>query len=328
MTRGIGPKCISIAGICQLDMDEEQQSNRYLEFIVNTTFQVGVLIGILTIVVLLFWVITGRLGYPFSTRVDLSGIFVSAILTLVLIAVYGDIAKRERIQSQEVGRQADILAEQVQIHEEQVDLQEQQIKLQEIQTDLQSTVIELQEAQQKYMEANHKPVLQILDWEVIDTRDRLKIELQNKGNGLAQDIKIKPGLSISADSPTREFYIGVEEYINGAHSPGGLNPLASPAVTANGNLKGESGAVLQAGEGEELHSDIQFFRNKFDHQEEDFVVVEEMQFSDVLQQVNQVESLLVSLELHYKNVLGEVETKEIYSETIEPDGAEFLEEMI
>lgn len=94
------------------------------------------------------------------------------------------------------------------------------------------------------------------------------------------------------------------------------------------NLVGQSGSVLQANESSDLQADIQFFRNEFDWQKEDFVTADRMAFSDILKQVNKVESLSVTIELQYENILGEPKSKDIFSDTVEPDGAKSLADLI
>lgn len=278
-----------------------------------------------------FWLLTGRFDYWFTARIDLLSLFVSGVLTIALIGVYAEIAKRERIQSREAERQADIQEDQAAIQEEQTVLQEQQLTLQKSQTELQETVIELQEAQSRYMEANHKPVVQISDWEIVytaDGRDLIKLELENKGNGLAQNLKVKPSLGLLRETSWKDYYLPVGDFLDGGPSPEGIHPFASPVVSRTANYAGESGAVLQAGEQGKYRAQIQFYRNKFDRQEEDFVIVETMSFSEILQKVNNMKSLSLSIELQYQNVLDEVESKEIYSELVEPDGAETLHELV
>jgi hypothetical protein len=305
-------------------MSKEEQSQGFLRYLKKPNIQLVLFLVSFGISSLIFWSITGGYDYWFSARMELLGIFVSTVLTIALIGVYIEIAKRERIQSQEAERQADIQEEQTQIQEEQTELQEQQ-------TNLQETVIELQEAQQEYMEANHKPVVQIVDWDTLYTaegRDHLELELKNKGNGLAQDLKVKPSLSVPRETPTGDVYVDVKSFLDGGHSPEGTHPFASPVVASTANLAGESGAVLQAGEGDKFRSDIQFFKKRFDQQKEDFVIVEKIPFSEILQEVNHMKPLSVSLVLQYQNVLGEVESKEIYSEVVKPEGAETLEDLI
>lgn len=301
-----------------------EQGQEFLRHLRKPNIQLVLFLVTFSIISLIFWFITGQYNYQFTVRVELLGIFMSAILTIALIGVYVEIAKRERIQSQEAGRQADIQEEQAQIQGEQTELQERQINLQK-------KVAELQESQQEYMEANHKPVVQIVDWDTSYTardQDLLELELVNKGNGLAKDLKIKPNLSLLRETPTGDTYIDVNIFLNGMNSPEGIHPFASPVVASNTNLAGESGAVLQAGEEGEFRSDIQFFKNRFDRGEKDLVIVERMAFSEILEKVNNTKSLSVSLELQYQNVLGELESKEIYSEVVEPEGAENLNDLL
>lgn len=106
-------------------MSNDEESDSFLPSLTEPNIQLGLSVATLVIGAPLFWLFTEEIVYGFTTRIELLGIYVSAVLTLALITVYIEIAKRERIQSREAERQANLQEKQAQFQGTQIELQKE-----------------------------------------------------------------------------------------------------------------------------------------------------------------------------------------------------------
>lgn len=230
-------------------------------------------------------------------------------LTSILIYVYYRIANEEKNQSNEIERQADF---------------------QKRQADLEEELLALQQNQQRLMEANHQPAIQILSWEAKrrDGEDLLEVELVNKGNGLAKNMSVKAKLAVYTVQGGREVYLPVGEYLESG-SPEGVYPRENSLTPKDSTVVGETSAVLQPGEEDVFIANAAFERRHFDYKNGEIAVDEKIPFSEVLTEPSLGNKVSVSLELYYTDVLDDEQgADDFYSKVLEPDGSTTLRELL
>lgn len=263
------------------------------------------------------WILLARSGYNLRIRGEFLGIYVNSILTIGLILIYADIAIRERIQSEEAERQADF--------------EEDQTRFLGTQVDIQKRVADIQEKQEEYIRANHEPVVRVFGWSIrhtADEEDILQVKLKNEGNGLAKNVVVKTEIDIEYEQGGERFYLGLNNALSGGSPDYGPHPYPSPVIEKDTNPVGESGTVLQPGTAGTYETSLQFSTRKFDHRRKEFIVENTSSCTDVLHEIGESQSLLVTVTLSYEDILGNQKNRELYSEAVERGNASTLAELI
>lgn len=223
------------------------QESRLKNLATSDSVFITVLVGGLLFIICQLWLITPRFTQTTSERIDLMNVATSVLLTIVLIGVYGKMARDNSKQTHQMGEQVDSMEDQTEKMERQLESierqtesMEQQTKEMEKQANLQKQVADIQKRQQRLMEAQHNPELILQDTFEAD-EDTLILELSNKGTGLAKNI----GLDI-------EFFVNEED------SNSQLVPIEERVVTEKFEDERRGPVTGRRGFGDMSHS---FFRS-------------------------------------------------------------------
>lgn len=267
-------------------------------------------------VFLILWLIADGFTPDLKNRLELFGILVNSLLTIVLILVYSDIAKREKAQSDEAERLADLQSDQIRFQKDQTGAMIQQ-------TDLQEDLKDIQERQQKMMEANHKPKLHIRNWNILsdgDSEDIISITLENKGNGLAENIRIRPQLRVLVETEGGELLLDVEDVLSRPNGDERINSAANPLVANTGHIENSvpdnidnRDYVLEAGERSTLYSRLEYFRSHYDDFNNEVVEDGRLSISKVMKKIGSEDQIHLTFEIMYCDILGDESSKTIYS---------------
>lgn len=287
----------------------------------ESTFKNTVIIGIIT-TFLLFAVIVvtslalNHLNYPnvVRDRLLVVQIFVSAATSALLVTVYVALVLSNRDQLKVVSEQANEAKRLANIQEDQINIQETQLSLQQ-------ELSELQKSQNTTIEGNHIPVLQISVNKLYKNEDGehvLVFSLENKGNGLAQNITTSMDLEMAVEISGHTRYLPTSE-IKNPSSPDGIFPSKNHVSPINSATNNERGLVLQAGEKEDCRAVISFEDTRFDRNIGDLITEEVLTLSEALKFLDSNKPIKVSFNLRYEDIFGDPKGETFFKYHFESD---------
>ncbi|WP_336361813.1 hypothetical protein [Haladaptatus sp. ZSTT2] len=197
------------------------------------------------------------------------------------------------------------------------------------QNKLQKKIVSIQTNQQLSMDANHKPAIQILDWECeyIDGVDVIEIELANKGNGLSKNIQVECEISVEIDEGEHSFYMPIKDYLR-YPSPTGPRPFKSPVQPPSSGGKIGSGAILEAGKTSKFNAELQYAIDEFDDESKEIFLLGTSTTEEILNEIDPSETLLVKILLFHDDILGNTEVETVFSGKLERQGESNLTELL
>lgn len=260
------------------------------------------------------WIYTAHFTGELATRVDMMSVATTALLTLVLIGVYGKMALDNRKQTVQMNEQVSSMEDQLAETEKQTNSMEDQTVEMEKQADLQKDVAEVQKRQQQLMEAQHTPEL-VLQEKFEADEDTLVVELSNLGTGLAKRIKLDIEFLVSEEGNGKLVPIDDWNYsevvekgpMEGDIFVEGLEETNYPLYRSSEaeTPSVDAGTVLPAGETDELRAAVDLW-----HYSGIEVPPGEggpIPFSSAIQKLEErdVDVLAFRITLEYQNILDE-----------------------
>lgn len=257
------------------------------------------------VIFIIFAVALSLFLWETTGQVESANMIMNVVLTGFLIWIYQGIAKSE--------------SDQAELQQQVTDIQEQQ-----------SEVLSRQE---EWMEANHKPIIQVEDVRLLDDEsdDVLQIRCANKGNGIATNLAIRCSIGVPLENGGSYIpqYKSLESRTDLPESLRSLSAGKTSLRKPSGNVRTHQGVALSPNETEVLVAGVTFSEvHYFGKDKSGGKLNVPVEFEEVVERLRteNISRFSFSISLYYEDILkrgDKVRLFEVYSDPTE--GLTFLE---